>query len=108
LPSLESNTGDSGSLDDLQTARRKAVRAAFVRHADDAFLAQYRETLEASKQPWLSPDTLDAALPLAVLEKAAYEVVYEAGHRPTWLYIPLTGLIDMADRILAADTYTPR
>ena len=103
-----SNTDDSNAPDALLASRCEAVRAAFVRHADDAFLAQYRETLETSRQPWLSPDTLDAALPLAVMEKAAYEVVYEAGHRPTWLHIPLTGLIDMADRILAADTYSPR
>lgn len=105
LTTPESNVSDSKSSHDPRIARRETLRAAFVRHADDAFLTQYREALEASEQPWLTPDALNAALPLAVMEKAAYEVVYEAGHRPTWLHIPLTGLIDMADRILAADTY---
>ena len=34
----------------------------------------------------------DAALTLFSLEKAAYEVAYEAENRPTWLPVPLQGL----------------
>ena len=29
------------------------------------------------------------------LEKAAYEVIYEAANRPAWLRVPLQGLSDL-------------
>ena len=34
-------------------------------------------------------------LQLAQLEKAAYEIGYEAGHRPDWLSIPLCALLSL-------------
>jgi maltose alpha-D-glucosyltransferase/alpha-amylase len=36
--------------------------------------------------------TLEALL----LEKACYELLYELNNRPTWLVIPLTGLLAIA------------
>jgi maltose alpha-D-glucosyltransferase / alpha-amylase len=39
-------------------------------------------------------------LDLALLEKAAYEVAYEASNRPDWLETPLHGLAAIADRLL--------
>ncbi len=36
------------------------------------------------------------------LEKAAYEIVYEAGHRPAWVAIPLRGLVSAAAQVRAA------
>jgi maltose alpha-D-glucosyltransferase/alpha-amylase len=39
-------------------------------------------------------------LDLFLLEKAAYEVAYEAASRPTWVPTPLRGLAALADRIL--------
>jgi maltose alpha-D-glucosyltransferase/alpha-amylase len=41
-------------------------------------------------------------LDLALLEKAAYEVCYEAAHRPDWIGIPLAGLARASRRVLAA------
>jgi len=37
-----------------------------------------------------------------MVEKAAYELVYEAGNRPIWISIPLQGLYRLANRILPA------
>ena len=39
-----------------------------------------------------------------MLEKAAYELVYEASNRPTWLTIPLHGLHRLMGRILGEET----
>jgi maltose alpha-D-glucosyltransferase/alpha-amylase len=39
-------------------------------------------------------------LDLFLLEKAAYEIRYEAANRPTWLGIPLQGLHAIATRLL--------
>jgi maltose alpha-D-glucosyltransferase/alpha-amylase len=39
-------------------------------------------------------------LDLHLLEKAAYEVTYEAANRPTWVDVPIAGLTALADRLL--------
>jgi maltose alpha-D-glucosyltransferase/alpha-amylase len=39
-------------------------------------------------------------LALFTLEKAAYEVRYEAANRPDWLTVPLNGLAQLAGRVL--------
>jgi maltose alpha-D-glucosyltransferase/alpha-amylase len=39
-------------------------------------------------------------LDLFLLEKAAYEVCYEAANRPAWIGIPLHGLAGISSRIL--------
>jgi maltose alpha-D-glucosyltransferase / alpha-amylase len=36
---------------------------------------------------------MDGLLELFVLEKALYELAYEADNRPEWLRIPLSGLL---------------
>ena len=38
---------------------------------------------------------MDGLLELLLLEKALYELAYEAEHRPDWLHIPLSGLLDL-------------
>jgi maltose alpha-D-glucosyltransferase/alpha-amylase len=38
------------------------------------------------------PDDTAALLDIAIIQKAAYEVRYEVGHRPDWLMVPLTAL----------------
>jgi predicted trehalose synthase len=61
-----------------------------------AFLDGYREG--AAGAPFLPRDPMDLARAVAVLEveKAAYEIVYEADNRPDWITIPLNGLIRAA------------
>jgi maltose alpha-D-glucosyltransferase/alpha-amylase len=40
-----------------------------------------------------------AAVAAFEVEKAAYEIAYEANHRPAWLAIPVLGLVSAAARI---------
>jgi maltose alpha-D-glucosyltransferase/alpha-amylase len=37
-----------------------------------------------------------------LIEKAAYELGYEAANRPGWLAIPVNGLARLSERILRA------
>jgi trehalose synthase-fused probable maltokinase len=60
--------------------------------AETAFIAAYRA---ASAGAPFVPEATEAfrrSVAVFELEKAAYEVVYEANHRPTWLRIPIDGL----------------
>ena len=43
----------------------------------------------------------DAGLDLFLIDKAAYEVAYEAANRPDWLHVPVAGLVRAAARLLA-------
>ncbi len=74
--------------------RAAALFARFEAEARRTFLAAYTEAA-----PFFSAPLLD----LFVLEKAAYEIAYEAANRPDWLTIPLAGLATAADRLLVGD-----
>jgi trehalose synthase-fused probable maltokinase len=69
---------------------------AWEREARAAFLGGYLTA--AGRAPFLPAD--EAAVRRAVaafeLEKAAYEVVYEANNRPAWIGIPLRGVVSAA------------
>jgi maltose alpha-D-glucosyltransferase/alpha-amylase len=81
----------------------EATRAKFIKRlrdgAQQAFLDAYRAG--AGALPGL--DNMDL-LNFFMLEKAAYELVYEAANRPAWLSIPLHGLHRLMGRILGEET----
>jgi maltose alpha-D-glucosyltransferase/alpha-amylase len=80
----------------------EATRAKFVKRLRDGaqqfFLDAYRTG--ASDLPGLDNQDL---LAFFMLEKAAYELLYEASNRPAWLSIPLHGLQRLMIRILGDD-----
>ena len=43
-------------------------------------------------------------LELFLVEKAAYEVVYEAANRPAWIEVPLRGLIRQTRHLLGIES----
>ena len=92
---FSSRSGPS-DLGEAALARRQKILQRYVPESRDAFLASYRET---------APDTTaaDVLLDLFTLEKATYEICYEAANRPTWLPVPLRGLTELANRLLHAD-----
>jgi maltose alpha-D-glucosyltransferase/alpha-amylase len=64
---------------------------SFIERATEAFLIGYREAVASSGEQ--VPIAVKAELlDLFLIEKAAYEVVYEAANRPTWIDVPLHGL----------------
>ena len=64
--------------------------------AREAFVVAYRAT--AGPAPFLpaTDEALRRALAVMVVEKAAYEIVYEANNRPDWVAIPVRGLVTAA------------
>ncbi len=73
-------------------AARQRVTERYLREATVAFVQAYRRATASLAHAWQDPDAEDAALALFSLEKAVYEVVYEAENRPAWLPVPLHGL----------------
>jgi maltose alpha-D-glucosyltransferase/alpha-amylase len=65
------------------------------RSARQAFLAGYRDALRAVAAPLTPEDDAAFARALAAweLDKALYEIAYEARNRPDWLEIPLRALL---------------
>ncbi|WP_159346374.1 maltose alpha-D-glucosyltransferase [Roseomonas harenae] len=90
----------ASSLSTAPAERRDALLARFREEAGAAFSEAYREVEAAAPVPWAPAETRDALLDLFLLEKAAYELRYEAANRPAWLSIPLRGLAALADRLV--------
>ncbi len=71
----------------LPDARVTALLEEFVSQAMDGFLTGYRDGM-ANGGSAIEQSLLD----LFVVEKAAYEIAYEAANRPAWIDVPLRGL----------------
>ncbi|MCE9649792.1 MAG: maltose alpha-D-glucosyltransferase [Parvibaculum sp.] len=80
---------------------RGALIADFRARAAAAFMCGYDEALERASRPWVGAEGRDALIDLFLLEKAAYEILYEAANRPLWVGIPVQGLAALAERLLA-------
>jgi predicted trehalose synthase len=70
--------------------------AAWETEARAAFLDGYRSVAPDAAFPPLGPDAFARAVAAFELEKAAYEIVYEANNRPDWIRIPLRGFVRAA------------
>ncbi len=78
----------------LPEAQVNAFLESFVATAADAFLAGYTE----------APNPVDLELlDVFLIEKAAYEVGYEAANRPAWIDVPLHGLASHALHLLGIE-----
>ena len=90
----------------VQTLRIGERTTPFLRTAHEAavksFLDAYRGVHEQAPQRWASVEAEPLLLDLFLIQKAAYEISYEAASRVTWLPVPLRGLAELARRLLAA------
>ncbi|MNN72045.1 Maltokinase [compost metagenome] len=85
-----------------QLAERRALLLdRFRTTANEAFLNCYRQHMEASPAPWADPAQLQPLLDLFLLERAAYEVDYEAANRVAWIDLPVSGLARLLRKLLA-------
>jgi maltose alpha-D-glucosyltransferase/alpha-amylase len=63
--------------------------------ASGGYLAAYRETIALNPALLPPADQAQALLEAYVLEKALYELLYELNNRPTWLRIPISGILSL-------------
>ncbi|WP_414155134.1 maltose alpha-D-glucosyltransferase [Pseudomonas sp. BNK-43-a] len=85
----------SASAVDLSDAARQArqrVARQYLHQSRHAFVEAYGLATAAIAHAWQHAEGERAALELFCLEKAAYEITYEADNRPGWLAVPLHGL----------------
>jgi maltose alpha-D-glucosyltransferase/alpha-amylase len=83
------------------TERRAALIARWQQDTERAFLDAYRAVETAAANPWVPAGAEAALIDLFLIEKAAYEIRYEAANRPAWIGVPLRGLASLAERITA-------
>ena len=73
----------------------------------NAFLEGYRTAIAGCPSHPADPATAKRLLDFFVLEKACYEIAYEAANRPDWLDIPVKGVLGILDDH-AAETETEK
>jgi maltose alpha-D-glucosyltransferase / alpha-amylase len=98
----------AGLLRSFDYAAAFAVRSGAGEPPPPALLAHYLETstsafLKAYRAaaPEAAHRGAEDLLTLFTLEKAAYEVCYEAANRPGWLDVPLAGLSRLAEELVS-------
>jgi maltose alpha-D-glucosyltransferase / alpha-amylase len=82
----------------VDEAQRELI-SQFRQRASRAFLRGYWEAAHTRGGP-----AACALLDLFLIEKAAYEIAYEATNRPTWIGVPVAGLARIVTRILDKET----
>ncbi len=93
MKEYEKNAGKSP-----QTPVQKILRKwaqAWQRCASAEFIREYRETIVKNPDLLPSPHDAQTLLDAFVLEKALYELQYELNNRPTWVHIPLAGILTL-------------
>jgi maltose alpha-D-glucosyltransferase/alpha-amylase len=78
----------------VEEAQRDRVIDEFRGRAAQAFLKEYWDARGTGRSA-----AEQALLELFLIEKAAYEIDYEAANRPTWIGVPLAGLARLSRRV---------
>jgi maltose alpha-D-glucosyltransferase/alpha-amylase len=93
---IQAGMGEAAEL------RKQQTLQAFAPSSQKIFLEAYRLAAHRGGGSSYSAEAEDALLRLFTLEKAAYEVCYEAANRPDWVCVPANGMAKLADGLLGA------
>ncbi len=97
--SVAASSESSATATAAPADRRVALLQRWQAEAMGAFLQAYRAAAAEAPDKWVPAEGEEALLDLFLIEKAAYEVRYEAANRPTWIGLPLRGLAALAARV---------
>jgi maltose alpha-D-glucosyltransferase/alpha-amylase len=81
----------AGSVEEIERRRAMLWRDQAVRE----FLDAYFDRLADSPAHSAEPETARGLLRLFTIQKALYEIGYEAANRPGWISIPVRGIVDL-------------
>jgi maltose alpha-D-glucosyltransferase/alpha-amylase len=70
----------------------------FTAAAGEAFRKAYSSVLLEATNPWVDAESGERLARMFLIEKAAYEICYEAANRPGWIAFPLRGLTRLIER----------
>jgi maltose alpha-D-glucosyltransferase/alpha-amylase len=87
---FESDAGETDQVARLEKSARKWLQAS-----SKAMMQGYRKAAEGCPSYPANPDTFRRLLDLFILERVLYEARYEVANRPSWLRIPLEGIINL-------------
>ncbi len=90
---------ENEAVTETENPDRTTLIRRFTEQAERAFLESYLVAVDQSETLAVDPDRRRRMLDLYLLEKAAYEIGYEARNRPKWLPIPLGGFAAIVDRL---------
>jgi maltose alpha-D-glucosyltransferase/alpha-amylase len=89
---------------DAAVLRKRGIIERFRQVSEREFLVAYQQALSGRPEAVMKPEASAALLNLFLLEKVAYEVVYEAANRPNWIGTPLRGLAALVRRLIDPST----
>jgi maltose alpha-D-glucosyltransferase/alpha-amylase len=78
--------------------RQLDLLGQFTTAASEAFRKAYHAVLAEAPHPWIDVESEERLLRMFLIEKAAYEICYEAANRPAWIAFPLRGLTRLLER----------
>ena len=79
----------------LKTSALDKWTTAWENCASAEFLSAYRQTIAQNPELLPSPRETQTLLEAFVLEKSLYELLYELNNRPTWILIPIAGILSL-------------
>jgi len=84
-------------LDPAKLAEVPPLAITWRRGAMRQFLESYRTHIEGCAAVPAQSAELDRLLEFFLIEKAVYEIYYEAANRPAWVAIPIRGILGLLD-----------
>lgn len=79
--------------------RAEAMSSTAVQFVGAAFVNAYDSKISGSRAEIIDPDAKRRLLGLKLLQKAFYEIRYEAEFRPTWISLPIRGVLNILDQM---------
>jgi maltose alpha-D-glucosyltransferase / alpha-amylase len=79
--------------------RMSRLAEAWRQRAVDGFRAAYRREMRGCPAYPASKLQAKALIDFFILEKAVYEVSYELANRPSWVAIPLNGILRVVEKV---------
>ena len=89
-----SNVQQADHSTEVYEARQRVVQR-YLNQSRKAFITAYRLATASIAHTWKAQNGEESALALFSLEKASYEIIYEAANRPNWLHVPIQALSDL-------------